>query len=759
MPDNIQLSVVLSAVDKLTAPLKTMKRSLRGTEKGIQADRDALRALKKAQGDVARFDKLNQQLATSKERLHAAQTSVRGLTVQMKQSEKPTKAMARALGKAKQQANQLQTATQQQRLRLGQLNQRLTQSGMDTRRLSQTKAQLTAQEKQLTGAFERERQAQERLARTQAKRARMMQNAKKMGLMGGAALGIGYALKRKLASPLTEVMGLEQAKGELASVGIKNMGVVVQKAHAMAGQLAGVTSASFVKAAYDIRSGISALNDEGVAQLTAQAALTAKATKANVATMTSVFATGYGVFKEQFKQLSDADFGARFSASLAKSVQQFKTTGEAMQQAIQSMGAGATKVGMSLSEQMTTLGMLQGQMQASEAGTALRAFTQNAAKADDAFHKLSETTNNKVRVRILDAQGMIRSMVDVLTDLKARYGDTLSARDAAEIQQAFGTVQAAKIINALYGQANAFKANRDAIDEAGKAGLAFTQNMAKLADDNFASRTQLVTQRLNLLKEQIGYALVPALETLMKKLTPIISTVSTWVNQHKGLTATLSAITLGLGAIAVVAAPVFLGIAAITSAMGLLSGAIPAVILGIRGISTVLLLNPIGLTITAIATGAFLIIRYWTPIATFFKNLWNKILSTLKSAATAMVNFITAPMKTIRKTLGTLWDRMTGHTTVTLNTKAQQKVESLTAKSKPMLQRTQTPKPINTNNKPVKLNVNQPQTTTINMPVTIHAAESMNERQLADTIKEQLQNLTQEKRRAPKGFLFDPIAM
>ena len=41
----------------------------------------------------------------------------------------------------------------------------------------------------------------------------------------------------------------------------------------------------------------SSLSDEGVAEFTALAALTAKATKSTASEMTSLFATGYGIYK------------------------------------------------------------------------------------------------------------------------------------------------------------------------------------------------------------------------------------------------------------------------------------------------------------------------------------------------------------------------------------------------------------------------------------------------------------------------------
>lgn len=77
--------------------------------------------------------------------------------------------------------------------------------------------------------------------------------------------------------------------------------------------------------------------DEGVAEFTSLAALTAKATKSTAAEMTSLFATGYGIYKDYYSDLSDMEFGAMFSAGISESVRAFKTSGSGMAQSIQTL--------------------------------------------------------------------------------------------------------------------------------------------------------------------------------------------------------------------------------------------------------------------------------------------------------------------------------------------------------------------------------------------------------------------------------------
>ena len=101
--------------------------------------------------------------------------------------------------------------------------------------------------------------------------------------------------------------------------------------------------------------------------------------------MTSLFATGYGIYKDFYGDMSDMEFGEMFSAGIAQSVKQFKTTGSGMAQSIQTLGASATTANVPLEEQLSILGMLQATMGGAEAGTKYKAFLRSAAKGGEAL--------------------------------------------------------------------------------------------------------------------------------------------------------------------------------------------------------------------------------------------------------------------------------------------------------------------------------------------------------------------------------------
>lgn len=477
----------------------------------------------------------------------------------------------------------------------------------------------------------------------------------KVGGAGLAAQGIKMLTSGIVSDFTQSYKEVQRASGDLRSLGVKDMEAIIAEGQRMQGTYVGLTTEAFVRAAYDIRSGVSSLTDEGVAAMTASALTVSKATKGVPEEMTCLFATSYGIFKKQFSEMSDADWGDMFGAALSKSVQQFKTDGAKMQQAIESAGAGATNLGIDMTEQLTLLGMMQQQMQAGEAGTALRAFATNSAKAHEAFEGLAKSTKNKVRVAILDEKGELRAMPDILSDLKKRYGETLDAFEAAEIKKAFGTDEAMKMINALYGQEEAVRANEKALADAADQGAEFTQNMAENVDNYDGASWDLFIQQMDVIKQQIGAGLLPA----MDKLAPIFGSMATsfgnFASNNPAIIAGFGAVVVGLGGIATVAAPVLFGISSLVTVFGGLrhgsvllglvlggtdkkagllargtkvsAGGFGILKVAVMAVGRAMLANPIGLAIAVIAGGAYLIIKHWEPIKAFFSRLWDTVKS------------------------------------------------------------------------------------------------------------------------------------
>ena len=141
---------------------------------------------------------------------------------------------------------------------------------------------------------------------------------------GAALTGVGAGIIGAGLATVKSTFDTQDALGELSSLGVTDLKAVESAAKSFSDTWAGTTKSDFITAAYDIKSGIASLTDEGVAQFTELAALTGKATKSTTEEMGSLFATGYGIYKSSYEDLSDLEFGEMFSAGISTAVKNYK---------------------------------------------------------------------------------------------------------------------------------------------------------------------------------------------------------------------------------------------------------------------------------------------------------------------------------------------------------------------------------------------------------------------------------------------------
>jgi len=353
---------------------------------------------------------------------------------------------------------------------------------------------------------------------------------------GAVMTELGSSIAGAALAPVEATFETRRALGELASLGVKGRQAGEDAARTFSDQWAGTSKADFISASYDIKSGIASLTDEGVADFTTLAALTGKATKSTVGEMTSLFATGYGIYKGFYDDLTDLEFGEMFSAGISKSVQQFKTTGSEMAAAIESLGASATNAKVPLEEQLSVLGMLQATMSGSEAGTKYAAFIQSAAKGGE-----------ELGLAFVDANNQIKSLPEILDLLRGKYGDTIDAIEKQEIATAFGTDEAVDLIDLLYSKTGELQDNVLSLYDAMGQGTAVASEMASAMNETEPEKFERLQQQLHNVAEAAGSTLLPVVNDLMEGAAGVIQKGAEWVENHQNLVRIilLAALTLG----------------------------------------------------------------------------------------------------------------------------------------------------------------------------------------------------------------------
>jgi hypothetical protein len=193
---------------------------------------------------------------------------------------------------------------------------------------------------------------------------------------------------------------------------------------------------------------------------------------------------------------------------------------------------------------------------------------------------------------------------------------------------------------------------------------------AAVMDDNLKGDLK----RLASVWEDLGITVSDALDKPLRNMTTHIASIvlatRKWMENNPQLTTTLFtvAITLAavlavLGTFALALATVIVPMAALKMGLGILGIQAAALTPFLRGIGTALLwlgnifviagrallMNPLGLAITAIAVAALLIYKYWEPTKTFFADLWTTI-TTIFTNAKLTVSSISSDLWTTIKT-------------------------------------------------------------------------------------------------------------
>lgn len=456
---------------------------------------------------------------------------------------------------------------------------------------------------------------------------RAFDNMEKAGL---AMTGVGTTIAGACLSTVTATFDTQDALGELASLGVEDLGAVEAAAKSFSDTWAGTAKSDFITAAYDIKSGIASLTDEGVAQFTELAALTGKATKSTTEEMGSLFATGYGIYKDFYGDMSDMEFGEMFSAGISTAVRLYKTSGTQMAEAIGKLGATATNANVPMEEQLAILGQLQTTMGGSEAATKYNAFLQSAAGA-----------GKKLGLTFTDANNQLLSTPDILDKLKSKYGETLDAVEKQELKEAFGTDEAIKYIDLLYGKTDVLRSGTEELYASMEDGIAVTEGMAEAINNTPAQKFEVLKQKLHNTVEELGSGLLPAVNTTLDSVNNLVQKGSDWISNNQELVSTIMNIVMYLGLF-------LIGAGALTAVVGTagkaflsLKGIFKGVKTALSGIGFLSALGPIAI-IAAAVIGLVAAFEYCGGDITKLQGIFQKVFSSVGGIVSGALNAVAA---------------------------------------------------------------------------------------------------------------------
>jgi TP901 family phage tail tape measure protein len=304
----------------------------------------------------------------------------------------------------------------------------------------------------------------------------------------------------------------------------------------------GESASNYVRAAYDIQSAIDGLAGDDLPRFTTAAGTVAKATKANVTDITSYFGSMYGIFKSQANEMGKGTWVEMLAGQTATAVQMFKTTGPEMKSAFESIGAGATSMGVKLNEQMAVLGTLQSAMSGSESGTKYAAFLEGLSGAQTEFG-----------LNFSDANGDLLPIVEIMQKIKGEMGDMGWDQSRDFLSGAFND-EAVDFIQFMSKDIGKLTAD---IDKLGKVkGMDKATTMAEKMIDPFARLRHAVTD----ISIAIWQKALPSIEPYINMMTTAASVIVEWADKYPHLTKMVGLLITGFIALVAVAGVVTLAI-------------------------------------------------------------------------------------------------------------------------------------------------------------------------------------------------------
>lgn len=251
-----------------------------------------------------------------------------------------------------------------------------------------------------------------------------------------------------------------------------------------------------------------------------------------------------------------------------------------------------------------------------------------AGRAFDAFSNPKVVGRlEKMGVAIKDASGNFLPMAQVMVDLQKKLANLTAPERAAALQDLFkgagGTIQARRFYDIVLKDSQSVQQFVGLVDDMNHAQGAFGDAYNTMANTT-ASQSQILKNQWQTLRIEVGQALIPVFQQLMKWLSALLG----WWNSLGDGTKKQIIIWVAIGAVIMVV----LGfIIAIAGAIMMLGGAAAALGIGLGALLGIFGL--IVLAIAAIIVVAILVAKHWEQISAVMSAAWNAFWNVLKAVA------------------------------------------------------------------------------------------------------------------------------
>lgn len=608
---NLELKVIIAAVDRFVRPMKNITEASRTASKALSGAKAAMKELNDQQKLVDRFKLTDKSLGINTQDLEKARIFAKKLGEEMHQAEKPTVAMQRAFKKATDDARNLAGTVNRLREQKQRLRGELVGAGIDTKALASHQRDLKAKIDAATAAVNLQDEALKKVNKrkqlihaAEAEGAKMRGFGAKASAFGRGSMAVGAAAGAAMSVPVLAYARAEEASTDLKVAMMKSGGEVAAEfkqidelAKRLGNKLPGTTADYQNMMSMLIRQGMSAENIlGGLGEATAYMSVQLKMTPDAAAEFSSKLQDATRTVDKDMMSLMDTiQRTTNLGVDKGNLLQGFAKLSPAL--SILKKDGAAAAAALAPLLVMTD----QSGMEGGAAGNAYRKIFQQAMNLDKRKNGNEALKGTGVSLDFSNGKGEFGGLDKMFAQLEKLRRVTTEKRLSA-IKAMFGddaeTLQALTLMiekgKAGYNEVQAKLAAQASLQERVNAQL---QTLTKLWDAASGTFTNaLVT---------FGESISPELHATAEWLGTVAGRVQKWADENPELSRTLMTVLKWAGLIALGIGGIALAIGAVAVPLAIMNTALAS--LGFAGAlsATGLLAGKLGLLAGAFGVGYF----------------------------------------------------------------------------------------------------------------------------------------------------------
>ena len=653
MANDLQIRVLLSALDKVTAPLKRIAGGGNATARALKAARDRVKELNQQQQDISAYQRQREAVRQSAEALAKGQEKLRGYRQDLKAMDAPSAAFQKRFANVAAEVDRLQAKHTAQRTELQRLLPIMRASGVDTRDLGGAQARLQAQISSANAAIDTQKNKLERLNRTQEKLAsargklkRGQELAGNAAMAGASSAATGAAIGGPVLGMIKAFAPAEDAATQLRASLMLSDGSVPESfkqisdlATRLGDRLPGTTAEFQEMMTMLVRQGMSAKTilggmGEAAAYLGVQLKMPVTEAAEFAAKMQDATRTSE---KDLMGLIDTIQRGFYLGVDSTNMLEGFSKISPALD-IIKKEGLEAANALAPLLIQLDQTGMEGG-----AAGSALRKIFQMGMDTDKVGKANKGLKDKGIKLDFTDGKGEFGGMEKLYAQLDKLKGLNTETR-LGVLKQVFG--DDSETLTAL-----------NTMMSKGLAGYQEVQGKMKAQADlqmrvneqlgTLSNTWEAATGAFTNAQADFGAAVAPQLKEIITWLGDLASKTGAWARENPVLAGNLVKVAAVLSAVSIAFGTVALGVAGmlgpflalrfmlaqvgirLPSLIGLLFNlgktALPLVATGFRLLGAAVMANPIAAIIFGLVTAGTLLYANWSTIAPWFKGIWEEM--------------------------------------------------------------------------------------------------------------------------------------